>query len=440
MFELSRTSLENRNFFTIKARSVGIKIQRMYNLVDLAKDQQAVILLHENVIISRKPQREFTFQDGTADATAAITLYHNRYIGNSEAEQGLTASVVQVRDTFAPHGPFALKKYDFSKEDDIRDNLHTSLNEVDVLRRLVDHKNIVKLIEVIEESPQECTLVLEHMDGSLVGRVQQGRFTEAEAMFAAKQLLSGLSFMHDQHITHDDLKLDNLLYKNYPGAVVYKICDFGSSRIHDGTGRSYVLNYTPHYASPEVLAAAEAPPGHEMVYDHAKSDMFNFGVSVFCMLMQSFPFRTDEHGIDPRHRRAELEMTDDFYRLSHHARDFIRALLRLDPAQRPSARRALDHPWFNSPALRSREVQMNTHLNANDAYLRTHSMARINTKVTRRSARIEARITREKEQIGQIPLQERRNVQVALHKSKKCSRVYNRRYTTGATGQENMRN
>lgn len=43
--------------------------------------------------------------------------------------------------------------------------------------------------------------------------VNKGRYSEAEARYAVRMLLSGLCYLHSMHITHRDLKPENLLYR-----------------------------------------------------------------------------------------------------------------------------------------------------------------------------------------------------------------------------------
>lgn len=43
--------------------------------------------------------------------------------------------------------------------------------------------------------------------------VSKGRYSEGEARYAIRMLLSGLCYLHNMYITHRDLKPENLLYR-----------------------------------------------------------------------------------------------------------------------------------------------------------------------------------------------------------------------------------
>lgn len=103
-----------------------------------------------------------------------------------------------------------------------------NLREVKTLRRL-DHKNIVKLKEVIKMR-DNVYLVFEYMKGTLLDHMRNcKRFRGANGLPSDQikeimtQVLNGLSYIHNRGFIHRDLKPENLLYQD--GTV--KIADFG---------------------------------------------------------------------------------------------------------------------------------------------------------------------------------------------------------------------
>lgn len=99
--------------------------------------------------------------------------------------------------------------------------------EVKTLRRLGSHRHIPGLIDSFEED-SEFYLVQEFIDGqSLEAEIKQaGRFTETEAIALLKDVLPVLSFIHDNHVVHRDLKPDNLIRRRDTGEMV--LIDFGA--------------------------------------------------------------------------------------------------------------------------------------------------------------------------------------------------------------------
>lgn len=93
------------------------------------------------------------------------------------------------------------------------------MREIQILRQL-NHKFIVKLIEVIETDAYIGMILefasgffkLTHLGGELFEHILARRYlkeNEAARMFA--QLIAGVSYLHKNKIVHRDLKLENLL-------------------------------------------------------------------------------------------------------------------------------------------------------------------------------------------------------------------------------------
>jgi serine/threonine protein kinase len=96
-----------------------------------------------------------------------------------------------------------------------------TINEIQCLTAL-RHQSIIRLQQHLE-SPQHVVLVFELMDGGDLKSYLHQRglitsngklstaVTEDEARMVLHQLVGGVSFAHNQHICHRDLKLENIL-------------------------------------------------------------------------------------------------------------------------------------------------------------------------------------------------------------------------------------
>jgi len=207
-------------------------------------------------------------------------------------------------------------------------------------------------------------------------------FTLGHLQKIAKQVLTALDYVHSLRLMHCDLKPENILIKSYSRCEV-KVIDFGSSCFIDDHLSSYVQSRS--YRAPEVMLG--------LPYDQ-KIDLWSLGCilaelwtgyvlfqndSVQSLLVRiigiigEFPYHLMTRGryvpqyftqdgqlyqeIDgpacpDRGRRLHLlvpKKTSLKQRMrteSEEFLDFLSQLLKLDPAERPTATEALQHPWL----------------------------------------------------------------------------------------------
>src|SRR5690606_20753541 len=112
-------------------------------------------------------------------------------------------------------------------------------------------------------------------------------FSEKEIWEAIEDICSGLAYLHDNNIIHQDVKPENILLMHEGQSIRYVLTDFGiSSRLRKNILRqtkplqtnNYM--YTPAYAAPEQLKG----------YVGIESDMFAIGVIAYEMLEGRLPF------------------------------------------------------------------------------------------------------------------------------------------------------
>lgn len=200
--------------------------------------------------------------------------------------------------------------------------------EVEILRTLPPHPNIVQMVDAFEERSW-FLMILELVSGgdlftALAARTPQ-RFHEHEAAFVMRQVGSGLSFLHAQRVIHRDLKLENVLIskeRREGSLVLYyvKITDFGLSKaVGCGSSQAYSLVGTRPYTAPEVEQRS--------VYDFS-SDLWCLGIFLYVMLAGRFPFNSI-----PK-RQSDLYRIAQGLGCSEEGRSIVCGLLQLDPANR----------------------------------------------------------------------------------------------------------
>lgn len=256
------------------------------------------------------------------------------------------------------------------------DDLYKFDKECDILVGL-KHDNIVKLYDTfIEPIPKEPTffktfLVMEYANGGeLFNRiVKKGKLSVDESKNIFRQLLSGVKYLHLNHIIHRDIKPENVLleikYKDLSKSqdeqvqlgpwdsteldVTVKLADFGLAKFIGGSQESQINNHvatktmcgSPGYVSPEILQNLEYTE---------KTDMWSLGVVLYILLC-GFPPFSDQLG-PPSMKQQIIEAKYAFYspywdNIPDVALDLISNLLQLDTKKRFSVMDAVNHPWFN---------------------------------------------------------------------------------------------
>ena len=98
-----------------------------------------------------------------------------------------------------------------------------------MLKKLADHPNIVKLVDIVSSKSNAVYLVFEFVEFDLFKllRKENVAFTKPQIKFIFKQIMEGLVFMHKKRIIHRDIKSENILI-NAKGELKY--ADFGLAR------------------------------------------------------------------------------------------------------------------------------------------------------------------------------------------------------------------
>ena len=262
----------------------------------------------------------------------------------------------------------AIKKFKETGEEDDEAARKTTTREVRILRML-KHPNIVCLREAFRRKGK-LYLVFEFVSKNLLEvleKEQRGVGAEATARYML-QLSFAIECCQAQAIIHRDIKPENLLV-NAPKRIL-KLCDFGFSRTAAAGDDLSDYVATRWYRSPELLLGSTR-------YDRSV-DVFAMGC-IMGELSDGQPLFPGDSEIDqlyviqkvlgpltrPQHdlflknpRFAGLKFPDmsrpETLRRkmlgklpSTAALDFMQTLVHMDPTQRPSAARCVDHVYFD---------------------------------------------------------------------------------------------
>uniref|UniRef100_A0A673KTZ5 non-specific serine/threonine protein kinase n=1 Tax=Sinocyclocheilus rhinocerous TaxID=307959 RepID=A0A673KTZ5_9TELE len=164
--------------------------------------------------------------------------------------------------------------------------------------------------------------------------------TEQQISEVCCQSLQALSYLHQHHIIHRDLKAGNILL-TMDGQV--KLADFGVSAKNDNTiqKRSTFIG-TPYWMAPEVIMCETSKDNPYTT----KADIWSLGIT----LIEAAEMEPPHHSLNPM--RVLLKITksppptlSNPRQWSSHFQDFLRRTLQKNPESRWGAQQLMAHPF-----------------------------------------------------------------------------------------------
>jgi len=148
----------------------------------------------------------------------------------------------------------------------------------------IDHPNVVRVIDLVVEG-DTLGIVMELVRGKDLRRTLAEEQTHPPIAAARlfRQVLAGLTAVHDAGVLHRDIKPENILLDFYGGRVRVKLTDFGVARLTYGTSltRTTGLIGTPEYVAPETAQDGTAT---------SAADLYSAGIVLYEMLAGRTPF------------------------------------------------------------------------------------------------------------------------------------------------------
>lgn len=217
--------------------------------------------------------------------------------------------------------------------------LYLIREEIAIMKKL-DHENIIKLYEVLDDPDGDSLyMVMEYCAKGVVMKVGLGEktepYTEEQCRLWFRDMILGIEYLHSQGIIHRDIKPDNLILT---ADDCLKIVDFGVSEFFKKgtnmfTGKSVG---SPAFLPPELCKV-----GHGEV-SGAAADVWSMGVTLYCLCFGCLPFNyTGVLELYDAIREKAPEIPTD----NEDLKDLLLQLLDKNPETRINLHRLREHPW-----------------------------------------------------------------------------------------------
>ena len=222
------------------------------------------------------------------------------------------------------------------------ENAERLKKEIEILK-LVKHKNIVRLYEVME-TPQKIYLVMELCEnGELFDYIlEHQNLDEKKALKIFQEIINGIEYLHKQNIVHRDIKPENMLLDS---DYSIKLIDFGISTQYSNSELLSTPCGTVVYAPPEMHRGNK--------YCGLLSDVWSCGVVLYAMVCGYLPFGEENEEINISNIINGVFEIPSF--ISPELKDLLIHILDKDPYQRYDIDQIKNHSWFNLTKPRMRD-------------------------------------------------------------------------------------
>ena len=211
--------------------------------------------------------------------------------------------------------------------------------EISILK-ILNHKNIIKLYEIIETT-KKIYLVTEYCDGGDLFEyiIKLHQLTQEQSCIIFQQLIESLEYLHSQNICHRNLKLENIfLSKPKNGLNInIKLADFSMSTFYTLEKLLSTPCGTVSYTAPEILKGED--------YYGLLSDIWSSGIILYIMNFGYLPFH-EENNEDNITKiiNGKLEFPEN---ANPDLVDLLKHILDINILTRYDLEQIKNHPWYN---------------------------------------------------------------------------------------------
>lgn len=202
----------------------------------------------------------------------------------------------------------------------------------------MDHANIARMHEMFEDNYRVYMILEFAENGDVLRYIQRsGAIKEHLARTWIRQVGDAVRYLHDQDITHRDLKLENLLLDN---CFNIKICDFGFVKSNSMKELSKTYCGSKSYASPEILRGEP--------YDPKKADIWAMGVILYIFITGKMPYDESKgnHGVLEEQKKLNFPW-HKFKYVTPEIKSLILWLFQNQYKERPGIHAVFENDWMN---------------------------------------------------------------------------------------------
>ncbi|KAL7324472.1 hypothetical protein PS15p_209661 [Mucor circinelloides] len=238
--------------------------------------------------------------------------------------------------------------YPESKKRKLED-LELQIEEIEILKQLPTHLNIIRFIEVIDNDPENedsIFIVTEIAEKGIIMDVTPHAMTkpisDSQCREIFSQLVDAVEHLHLNNIVHRDIKPQNLVMSSNN---IVKLIDFGNATCITANMISSTSSSvgSPAFMAPELLKRA-ARRNQDSNVSPTCADLWSMGVTLYCLVYGHLPFE----------KASLMDLYDDIQNTAiHHSdevdpslRDLIDRLLEKNPKNRITIRDVKMHTWL----------------------------------------------------------------------------------------------
>jgi len=181
------------------------------------------------------------------------------------------------------------------------------------------------------------------------------------------QILRALAYIHEQNVTHRDVKMENI-FVNAKAPLVWRqpannddklgLCntnwDEGAVLLTNFDKMATHISKKGLHTGSQIGTAHYAAPEIQKKKYNCQVDVWSLAVSGFVLLCAEFPFDADPSArsgpeivrVVCRKRRVKWPVGST---VSFNAKECIESMLHCDPTLRPTAAKCMEHRWFTEP-------------------------------------------------------------------------------------------